>query len=371
MSAIEVQTKDDGALIKLTGRLDTECVAQNWSAVFLQLQRQKSDKVTVDASGLDYLDGVGIAFLLSIQRSQEDWQGSFEIVQLNPSFQQLLESSTIDGLAAASAPPSSFRQVAEDLGRAGYSVGDDLKQQISFMGELAYKLVTSLLRPHQIRWREFWFLAEKAGADAINITILMGFLIGLILAFQSAVAMSQFGAQIYVADLIVLTMFKEMGPLITAFIIASRSGSAYAAEIGTMKVNEELDALHTFGMDPVRFLAVPRVMALVLVLPLLTLFNNLFSLLGAQAVMAMEGFSPIVFWDRCRDAADLTDLFGGLVKTVVFGYFIAAIGCLRGLHTGKGASAVGDSATSAVVTCIVMIVVVDGIVAVIYYSLGI
>jgi len=371
MSSIEVQKKDDGALIKLSGRLDAECVGRNWSAVFIQLKRLTPDKITVDASPLDDLDGAGIAFLLSIQRSQEESKRSFEIIHLKPSFQQLLEDSTLEGLAVASAPPSAFRQVAEDLGRGGHGVMDDMKQQISFLGELAYKLVTSLLKPHQIRWREFWFLAEKAGADAINITILLGFLIGLILAFQSAVAMSQFGAQIYVADLIALTMFKEMAPLITAFILASRSGSAFAAEIGTMKVNEELDALHTFGIDPVRFLAVPRVMALVVALPLLTLFNNLFALFGAQAVMAMEGFSPIVFWDRCRAAADLTDLFSGLVKTLVFGYFIAAIGCLRGLHTGKGASAVGDSATSAVVTCIIMIVVVDGIFAVVYYSLGI
>jgi len=371
MSAIEVQTEDDGALIKLTGRLDTECVGRNWSAVFLQLQQSTPGKVVVDASGLEDLDGAGIAFLLRLQRVQGDAQNEFEIVHLKPSFQQLLEESTLEGLAAGTVPLSSFRQVAEDLGQAGYRECDDLKQQISFLGELAFKLVTSLLKPHQIRWREFWYLAEKAGADAINITILMGFLIGLILAFQSAVAMSKFGAQIYVADLIALTMFKEMAPLITAFILASRSGSAFAAEIGTMKVNEELDALHTFGIDPVRFLAVPRVLALVMVLPLLTLFNNLFALFGAQAVMAIEGFSPIVFWDRCRAAATLTDLFSGLVKTLVFGYFIAAIGCLRGLHTGKGASAVGDSATSAVVTCIVMIVVVDGIFAVIYYALGI
>ena len=178
--------------------------------------------------------------------------------------------------------------------------------------------------------------------------------------------MGQFGAEVYVADLIVLSMFKEMGPLITAFVLASRSGSAYAAEIGTMKVNEELDALHTFGMDPVRFLVVPRVLALTLVLPLLTLFNILAALFGAQAVMSLLGISPIVFWDRCRQTADLVDLFGGLAKTLVFGYFIAAIGCLRGLYTGKGASAVGDSATRAVVTCIVMIVVVDGIFAVVY-----
>ncbi len=138
-----------------------------------------------------------------------------------------------------------------------------------------------------------------------------------------------------------------------------------------MKVNEELDALHTFGIDPIRFLVVPRVLALVLALPLLTLFNNLAGLLGAQVVMGILGFSPIVFWERCREAATLSDFFSGMVKTVVFGYFIAAIGCLRGLNTGKGASAVGDSATSAVVSCIVMIVVVDGVFAVIYYSLGI
>jgi phospholipid/cholesterol/gamma-HCH transport system permease protein len=137
-----------------------------------------------------------------------------------------------------------------------------------------------------------------------------------------------------------------------------------------MKVNEELDALHTFGLDPVRFLVAPRVIALVGALPLLTLFNIVFALFGAQAVMAMMGISPTVFWDHCRSAADLDDLFSGLVKTLVFGYFIAAIGCLRGLYTGKGASAVGDSATNAVVTSIVMIVVVDGIFAVIYYSLG-
>ena len=371
MSAIEVQKKDDGALIKLTGRLDTESVGRNWSAVFQQLKRSAPDKIIVDASALKHLDGAGIAFLLSIHRTQENSKRSFEIIDLNPSFQQLLDEGTLDGLAAESAPLSSFRQVAEDLGEAGYRVRDDLKQQISFLGELAYKLVTSLLKPHQIRWRDFWYLAEKAGADAINITSLLGFLIGVILAFQMAILMAQFAAEAYVADAMVLIMFREMGPLITAFVLASRSGSAYAAEIGTMKVNEELDALHTFGMDPVRFLVCPRVLAMVAALPLLTLFNILAALFGAQAVMAMVGVSPIVFWDRCRVAADLTDLFSGLIKTFVFGYFIAAIGCLRGLYTGKGASAVGDSATSAVVTCIVMIVVVDGVFAVMYYFLGI
>jgi phospholipid/cholesterol/gamma-HCH transport system permease protein len=371
MADMKIEKQKDIAVIKLSSRLDSDSVGKNWSSTFLELRQSKPSKLTVDASGLDNIDGAGIAFLLSLQRTQQDAQNDFEIIHLKSSFQQLLQDSTLDGLAVKSAPISSFRQVAEDLGEAGYSILNDLKSQVSFLGELSYRLFVSLMNPHRIRWKDFLLLAEKAGADAINITALLGFLIGLILAFQSAVAMGQFGAEVYVADLIVLSMFKEMGPLITAFVLASRSGSAYAAEIGTMKVNEELDALHTFGMDPVRFLVVPRVLALTMVLPLLTLFNILAALFGAQAVMSLIGISPIVFWDRCRQAADLVDLFGGLFKTFVFGFFIAAIGCLRGLYTGKGASAVGDSATRAVVTCIVMIVVVDGIFAVIYYYLGI
>ena len=371
MPDVEIQSSKDGALVKLSRRLDAECVGQSWDLVFQKLQRSTPSKLTVDAAELKHIDGAGIAFLLTLQRRQVDSQGRFEIVNLKPALQKLLEDNTLDGLAPAGRPETSFRRVAEDVGKAGYSILNDLKSQISFLGELGYKLVLSLMNPLRIRWKVFFLLAEKAGADAINITALLGFLIGLILAFQSAVAMGQFGAEVYVADLIVLSMFKEMGPLITAFILASRSGSAYAAEIGTMKVNEELDALHTFGMDPVRFLVVPRVLALTAVLPLLTLFNILAALFGAQAVMGLLGISPVVFWDRCRATADLVDLFGGLVKTLVFGYFIAAIGCLRGLFTGKGASAVGDSATRAVVTCIVMIVVVDGIFAVVYYYLGI
>lgn len=371
MPEVKIQIKDGNAVIDLPERLDTAWVACNWSSIFNQLFQLKPNELTVDASSLNQMDGAGTAFLLSLQHQQNESQGRFEINNLNPTLQKLLQNSSLEGFTPPTPPERSFRRVTEDIGWAGFMIFNDIKIQIHFLGELTHRLITSLLRPARIRWMDFFRLIEKAGADAISITAMLGFLIGLILAFQSAVMMARFGAEVYVADAIVLVMFKEMGPLITAFILASRSGSAYAAEIGTMKVNEELDALHTFGMDPVRFLVVPRVLALTLVLPLLTLFNILFALLGAQAVMSLLGFSSIVFWDRCRQAADLTDFFTGFVKTFVFGYFIAAIGCLRGLYTGKSASAVGDSATRAVVTCIVMIVIVDGIFAVIYYSLGI
>ncbi|MHC4500389.1 MAG: MlaE family ABC transporter permease [Planctomycetota bacterium] len=153
------------------------------------------------------------------------------------------------------------------------------------------KLLSTVLHPGRLRWKDTFLLAEKSGADTVGITALLGFLIGLILAFQSAIAMKKFGAEIFVADLVVISLFRELGPLITAVILASRSGSAFAAELGTMKVNEEIDALTTMGLDPVRFLVVPRVIAAVFVTPLLTMFNYLLGLVGCGLVMASLGFS--------------------------------------------------------------------------------
>jgi phospholipid/cholesterol/gamma-HCH transport system permease protein len=228
-----------------------------------------------------------------------------------------------------------------------------------------------MLHPRSLRWKDTFLIAEKSGADAVVITALLGFLIGLILAFQSAIPMMQFGAQIFVADLVVISLFRELGPLITAFILAARSGSAFAAELGTMKINEEIDALTTMGIDPVRFLVLPRVIAAVFVIPLLTIFNHLFGLIGCGLVMSSLGFPPVTYLNQIQQAANLGDLIGGLAKTFVFGVLIAGIGCLRGLQTGTGASAVGDSATRAVVSGIIAIVVVDGIFAVVYYFIGI
>jgi len=169
----------------------------------------------------------------------------------------------------------------------------------------------------------------------------------------------------------VIVLFRELGPLLTAFILAARTGSAFAAEIGTMKVNEEIDALTTMGLEPVQFLVIPKVLVAVFVTPLLTMFNNLLGTIGCVLVMVPMGFAPITLLNQIQEAADLTDLFGGLAKTFVFGFLIAGIGCLRGLQTKTGASAVGDSATRAVVDGIIAIVFVDGVFAVLYYFLGI
>ena len=172
----------------------------------------------------------------------------------------------------------------------------------------------------------------------------------MILAFQSAVPMRRFGAEIFVADLIGLAMLRELGPLMTAILLAGRSGAAFAAEIGTMRVNQEVDALQTMGLDPVRFLVTPRILAALLMTPLLTLFSNVLGLLGGAVTMQTFGIPFLAFFREADSAVNLTDFFAGFVKSFVFAILVAGIGCLRGLQTQAGASAVGEAATRAVVS---------------------
>jgi phospholipid/cholesterol/gamma-HCH transport system permease protein len=222
-----------------------------------------------------------------------------------------------------------------------------------------------------VRWKDAFLVAETAGVNALPVIALIGFLMGLIMAFQAAIPMRQFGAVIYVANLVGLSMVRELGPLMTAIVLAGRSGSAFAAELGTMKVNEEIDALITMGLDPVQFLVVTRIFAAVIMTPLLTLFADFIGVMGGSIVLLSMGYSIDTYLRQIFSMVTYVDLLGGLFKSIVFGVLVANIGCLRGLQTEMGASAVGDSTTRAVVGGIVLIVVTDGIFSVIYYYLGI
>jgi phospholipid/cholesterol/gamma-HCH transport system permease protein len=359
------------ANVILKGRLDRDATARLWREGTERVRQAGPRHLVVQAAELEYCDGAGIALLAELKRLQQENDAKFEIEGLQPRFQQLLTLFETDRLLA---PPEGLGWISNfihNIGGAAVRVARDLFAQVAFTGEVFVKLSEALVHPARLRWRDTFLIAEKAGANAVGITALLGFLIGLILAFQSAVAMQKFGVEVFVADLVVIALFRELGPLITAFILASRSGSAFAAELGTMKVNEEIDALVTMGLDPVQFLVLPRLVAAICVLPLLTMFNHLFGLIGCGVVMASLDVPVVTYLDRIKEAADLSDLAGGLVKTFVFATLIAGIGCLRGLQTGTGPSAVGDSATRSVVSGIVAIVVADGIFAVLYYFLGI
>jgi len=359
------------ARLVLRGRLDRRTVGPIWRQSTSTLREAKPHRLTVQAGEVNYCDGAGIALLAEYGRIQRGNEGEIEIRDLPSQFQPLMALFETDQLVSPPGQSGLAANAIHNIGRQTAGLYFDFVAQVSFTGESFVKLLHVVTRPRTLRWKDMFLIAEKAGADGVGITILLGFLIGLILAFQSAAAMEAFGAEIFVADLVVIALFRELGPLMTALILASRSGSAFAAELGTMKVNEEIDALVTMGLDPVQFLVLPRLVAAICVLPLLTMFNHLFGLIGCGVVMGSWGVPFSMYMDRIREAATLADFFGGLAKTFVFGTLIAGIGCLRGLQTGATPSAVGDSATRAVVSSIVAIVVADGVFAVIYYFLGI
>ncbi|MDR1789271.1 MAG: ABC transporter permease, partial [Opitutaceae bacterium] len=246
-----------------------------------------------------------------------------------------------------------------------------LRECVAFSGALAAALALACVRPRRVRWRDALRAAARAGADAVPIVCILGFLMGLIIAFQAAIPMSKLGAEIYVADLVGVATLRELGPLVTCVILAGRTGSAFAAEIGTMRVNEELDALRAMGLDPVAFLAVPRVLAVLAVTPPLALFANLTGIVGAIVVLLSMGYPLSACLNETLSMLRPGDLAGGLLKALVFGLIVAAIGCLRGLQTRDGPDAVGVSATRAVVGGIILIVIADGLFAVLFHCLKI
>jgi phospholipid/cholesterol/gamma-HCH transport system permease protein len=369
MAAFAVADDQSGQrVLTLTGRLDAAALKELWKPVRDAVGAEPSRRVLVDASGVDYCDGAGAALLIELLRHERS--APLEVKNLRPPFDALLRQFDARRLEHDLDPPPARIPVVEEIGRAAAQVGRDLKTQIRFIGETAAALAHAATHPRSVRWREVWRIAERAGADALPIVALISFLLGMILAFQSAVPMKRFGAEIFVADLIALSMLRELGPLMTAILLAGRSGAAFAAEIGTMRVNQEVDALTTMGLDPVRFLVTPRIIALLLTAPLLTLFSNVVGLVGGAVTMQTFGIPFITFFREADVAVNMKDFVAGFIKTFFFAILIGGIGCLRGLQTAAGASAVGDSATRAVVSCIIMLVVVDGLFALAYYLLN-
>ena len=354
--------------LRMTGRLDATGVAAIWTDAHRALADLRRP-VTVDAAGVDYCDGAGLALLFDLQRARPQ----VSVHGLRPEFQALLDQFAGRNFTAASPPvsPPLGERLLRHLGATTRDVVVGAQSQVAFLGEASAALAAAIRKPSSVRWKDALLVAERAGVDALPIVALIAFLMGVIIAFQSAIPMKQFGAEVFVADLVGLSMLRELGPLMTAILLAGRSGAAFAAEIGTMKVNEEINALTTMGLDPVRFLVTTRLIAAVVVTPLLTIFADLVGLVGGALTMLSFSIPTVTYFSHLSGLVGFGDFASGLVKSVVFGILIAGIGCLRGLQTKNGAAAVGQSTTSAVVSAIVMIVVVDGLFAWIYYVLDI
>lgn len=367
------------AKVVLDGKVDVYSLGEVWAQIrdsqnswlAQNADNTKTTKtLTFDASKVDSLDGAGIAFLIDLQEAQQKAGGTFAVVGLDPRYQPLLkEFDPISNLfpAPVNRPQRSF---IVSTGMATQNFLDDAKGLITFAGHLSADLVWSVMHPREVRWGDFVNAAVQAGIAALPIVGLVSFLIGVILSFQAAIGMKQFGATSFVGPLAALGIVREMGPLITAILLAGRSSAAFAAEIGTMTVNSEVDALVTGGLSPIRFLVVPRVLAGILVMPILTLYADIVSILASMITMLAYGIPFINFYNGMIAAVGLEDIASGLIKATMFGVVVSAVGCLRGMQTGTGAAAVGISATRAVVSSIVMIVLVDGIFAVISYKTG-
>jgi len=250
--------------------------------------------------------------------------------------------------------------------------GKEAKQILVFMGETAISIRSVFRGASHFRQVDLWLYINECGPSALPIVTLISLLVGLILAFVGALELSLFGAQIYIANLVSLGMTREMGGLMTAVIMSGRTGAAFAAQLGTMHVNNEIDALKTMNLEPIAFLVLPRMIALILVMPLLCLYADLMGIIGGGLVaINLFDVSLTEYINRTSQAVQLKDFLVGFVKCSVFGVLIALSGCMRGMACGRSASAVGDAATSAVVTCIVFIVVADSLMTLICNLLGI
>jgi phospholipid/cholesterol/gamma-HCH transport system permease protein len=260
----------------------------------------------------------------------------------------------------------------ERIGSGTVGLAGSAKEMLAFLGDMTVTFIALLRLKAHYRASDLFLLIQQCGAQALPIVTLISFLVGVILAFVGAVQLKQFGAQIYVADLVGIAMMREMGAMMTGIIMAGRTGAAFAAQLGTMKVTQEVDALTTAGFSPLEFLVLPRVLALILMMPLLCLYADFVGVIGGAVIgVGMLDLSWTTYLNETANAISLTDISGGVFKASVYGVLIALSGCLRGLQCGNSSSAVGDAATSAVVTGIVAIVMACGIFAVVFYILGI
>lgn len=258
------------------------------------------------------------------------------------------------------------------IGRSSASLIENLKGWLSFLGELLVALWLFIRRRARVPVRDIWVILDECGPGALPIVTLISVLVGVILAFIGAQQLRQFGAQIYVANLVSVAMLREMGAVMAGVIMAGRTGAAFAAQLGTMQVNEEIDALKTLGISPMQYLVVPRVVALIIMMPLLCVYADALGIMGGALVSSLTmDISLVQYFNQAQSAVHMRDFWLGVSKSCVFGILIAIAGCLSGIRCGRSASAVGVAVTSAVVSGIVAIVLSDAVFAVITEVLGI
>lgn len=368
-----IEWSEDGRTLRLLG---------NWTTAALSRLDGLSDgrklalgTVTIDATELAALDTAGALLIHRLREHLESQGVSPRLLGLDGRRADLLEL-----VAARAQPPSvglpgdQMHQPGglERIGRVTLEWAGEGVAMLSFGGAVSLAFLQALASPLRVRWRQVLRVVEQDGVRALPVLGMLSFLLGVVIAYQSGVQLRVYGGNLYVVDLVTITVLRELGPMMTAIVVAGRSGSAYAAQIGTMQVTEEVDALRSIGVAPLDILVLPKVLGLIIALPLLTVFADLVSVVGAMVMSAlMLDLSPEVFVRRIPEAVTISSLMTGLAKAPVFAVAIAVVGCYQGFQVRGGADSVGRHTTTSVVQAIVLVLVLDAAFSVLYSWMGI
>jgi phospholipid/cholesterol/gamma-HCH transport system permease protein len=364
-AGVEVVEQGGRTLVRVTGDLTLESAPAAFKAIRPLAGARRP--VTLDVSNVPRCDSAAAAMVIALGGAP-----GVTVVGANEQVARVLR------LAEKSAPDDEEPEPEEErksvfgtVGATAHGLVVVTRDTFGYVGELASMICRSAVRPRSVRWRDVIHSMARTGPDALGIVGVIGFLMGWILAFQGAEQLGRFGIEVYTADAVGAAIVVELGPLMTAIVVAGRSGAAFAAEIGTMKVNEEIDALDTMGLDRMRFLVAPKVIALVLMMPLLVLFADACGVLGGMLVCTTSlDMTVSTYMRHTIDSVTLWTFTQGMIKGESYAIVIASVGCLRGLQTKQGAQGVGLATTSAVVTAILLLIVVDAILTTIFSVLG-
>ena len=361
------QESPDKLTIHFKDRLDVSNASPLTKEFNTLLRIHKPDSLVIDLDKLIYLDDYGVSVLVGLKKAMGNRRGNFSLANISEQVNEILTMHRFNELGQQ---PTSVLKTSQNfftnLGSSTFNIGSEIRFMLMFLGDTCFSLLTFLRHPGSLRFNDTVENMKRVGLDALPIVGLISFLLGLIMAFMSSVQLQQFGANIYVASLVSISMTRELGPIMTAIIVAGRSGSSFAAEIGTMKISEEVDALSTMNINPNFFLVLPRMFAAFLVMPVLTLFSDLFAIAGGLLVgVTMLDLTVSGYTNQTINSLTLFDVFWGVFKSGIFALLISWTGCLKGFQVRGGAAGVGKATTSAVVTSIFLIVMSDSLLVVI------
>ncbi|MEM9243461.1 MAG: ABC transporter permease [Pseudomonadota bacterium] len=356
--------KENLLVLKYAGDIAIHDVQEIWSTSLSLLEHYHPHNLIIDLDAVNNYSDAFVHLLCKLKTVQQRRSSQFKFKSEQYALINLF--NLYDQIEDEALTKVKKLGIIETVGMAAINLWHTIQQSFVFIGEL-------LLKSWRIKNFLGFFAKEifESGPKALFITALMGFILGVILTYQGVLVLALFGAQVYVVNMVVIALTREIVPLMTAFIVAGRSVAAFAAEIGSMNVNQEIDALQTMKIDKMSFLILPKILSIILTIPVLNLYMLFFGIIGCGVIFVSLGYPVEFYYSHLKEAFLLLDLIGGLVKVTVFGAIIACVGCAYGLNAKKGAGAVGMATTKSVVTSIVLIIIADGIFSVVFYKLGI